>query len=497
LIAQNAGMAAVSGERSRSSALAWALGLGGALACTFTLGLTIALGLFSPQAVVFLIFIASGLLGAIVASREPSNSVGWLMCAGSLAGVMLALPLDYGYLALVVEHGSWPLGGTALWLEAWGWSPLIGMFFSMITLRFPDGRVPPRWRIVDWLAVAGTVVFALSLALAPPSVLSGFQFLSSAQAFQLLAPHIHNPLDLSLPVDLLGQVRLIGLVMILLAGVGSVASVVGRFRRSTGVERLQLKWFAYSGVLVGVGFVYLLVALVFLKQSYGDANLPLDAAAFSLPIAIGIAILRYHLYDIDLIINRTLVYAILTAILGGVYVAGIEFTQRLFVFYTGQRSDTAIVIMVFAVATLFTPVQKWAEGAVERRLGGRSPAERLEMLASSVEEIIRVIDPHRIARWLVDESVRSFEADGGELYLEAHHSTEPFHVAGHITGRPALEVAVRHGHERLGRLLLGHRRKSFYSERDRAAIQRSADVLGEALTVADLGRSSQQQRISR
>lgn len=165
--------------------------------------------------------------------------------------------------------------------------------------------------------------------------------------------------------------------------------------------------------------------------------------------------------------------------------AGIELSQRLFVFYTGSTSETAIVITAFVVATVFTPVQKWVEGFVERRLGGRDAAGRLNALSSNVETIIRVIDPHRIARWIVEESVRAFDADGAALYLEAHDTSRPFHVAGHLTGHPALEVAVRHGQKTLGRLLLGHRRASVYSERDRAAVQRSADVLGEALSVAD------------
>ena len=103
-------------HESRLRTLAWALGLGGAIACALLVGWTVALGLFSPHALTYLTFIAAGLLGALIASREPRNGVGWLMCAASMAAILLYLPLDYGSTALVVEHGSWPLGGVALWL---------------------------------------------------------------------------------------------------------------------------------------------------------------------------------------------------------------------------------------------------------------------------------------------------------------------------------------------------------------------------------------------
>jgi hypothetical protein len=159
------------------------------------------------------------------------------------------------------------------------------------------------------------------------------------------------------------------------------------------------------------------------------------------PPAIGVAILRHRMFDIDLIINRTIVYAIITAILGGLYVAVIELTQRMFVIYTGQRSDTAIVITAFVVATAFTPVQKWAERVVERRLGGRDQAEMLDAFSSSIEAVVRVIDPLLAARRRVEECVGVFEAAGGALYLDSYGHTEPSHTHGHVGGVSAIEVA--------------------------------------------------------
>lgn len=498
MVARSADMAVLSANGSRLPALAWTLGLTGAIGSAFALGATVALGLFSVQDLVYLVFMITGLLGALVASRQPGNSVGWLMCGGSVAGIFFLLPLDYGYTALVVEHGSWPLGGVALWVEAWAWAPLLGMFLPMLTVRFPDGKVPPGWWVVDWLAIAGTVLFAGSLVLASTDTLRGFLPLGQARPYQILSPLIQNPLAATLPPDLLGQVRFAGLLVIVLGFVAAVASLVARFRHARGEVRLQLKWFAYSGVLMAVALVYAPVSLIFFHAQFGDALLPFNAASFALPVAVGIAILRYRLYDIELIINRTLVYATITAILGGIYVAGIELTQRLFVFYTGQKSDTAIVITAFLVATVFTPVQKWVEGVVERRLGGRGPAERLEALTASVEAVTRVIDPHQVARRLVDDAVAAFGAVGGELYLDGYDHARPFHTSGQLGAEHTLEVAVRRAERSLGRLLLGHRRGHVpYSEHDVAVIKRSADALGEALAVGhELGHVHQPKPVS-
>ena len=103
----------------RTRILAWALGLAGAAGCAFALAWTVALGLYVPPALGYLTLMVTGLLGALIASRAPSNSIGWLMCAFSLWGVLLLLPFDYGYTAHVLERGSWPLGAAALWFEAW------------------------------------------------------------------------------------------------------------------------------------------------------------------------------------------------------------------------------------------------------------------------------------------------------------------------------------------------------------------------------------------
>lgn len=490
-------MTAASAGRARTTMLAWALGLAGALACVGGAAVVLAFGVPYVFLVVYLVGVLMGILGALIATREPHNSIGWLMCATSLATSFLHLPVGYAYAALVTQHGAWPLGSVAAWLGAWGWTPVLGLSWPLIAVRFPDGKLPSRSRLVDWLAITGTAIFALGITLEPPDLVLSFIPIPGT-AVTLLSSQFHYPLGISIPERLLGLVHGAGISIIVLGYVAAAASMTVRFRHARGDERLQLKWFAYSGVLIAVTFTYGGVAWNFFGVPLYLALTPVMVAYLTLPVAVGIAILRYRLYDIDLIINRTLVYAAITAILGGVYVAGIELFQRLFVLYTGQKSDTAIVLTAFLVATVFTPVQKWVEGAVERRLGGRGPAEKLEALTASVEAVTRVIDPHQVARRLVEDCVAAFEAVGGALYLDSYDHSKPFHSSGQVGMEHALEVAVRHAERSLGRLLLGHRRGHMpYSEHDRKVIQRSADALGEALAVGhELGHVHEPKPVS-
>jgi hypothetical protein len=187
-------------------------------------------------------------------------------------------------------------------------------------------------------------------------------------------------------------VDLVALPMMLLSGLGAVISVLVRFRRSRGDERQQIKWFAFAAALT---FVWILVIEVFEELLSIEGGVPEAILAFtwasawlvipSIPIATGIAILRYRLYDIDRIINRTLVYGALTATLVALYFGGIVELQRLFVLLAGQQSTLAVVASTLLIAALFTPLRRRIQGFIDRRFYRRKYDARKTLEAFSTK----------------------------------------------------------------------------------------------------------------
>jgi hypothetical protein len=460
-----------------ASAVAWGIGLFSAILLIIAFVYWFWHGILQPLHLGYVTALVTGLVGAIIASQHSRNVIGWWMLMATLCVAVSTVPFNYGYSA-IHDRSTLPFGPFALWLASWLWIPTVGLGYTWILARIPNGRLPRGWKFVDWIAVGGTAILIIGIAFVPGPLYPSFL--------------IDNPYGISSARSALDIMLAVGIALIAAGSVAAYVCVVVRYRTADVHVRQQLKWILLATSIVTLALVYGAVLKIGAGANFTVALTPFAVSMVVLPVAIGVAMHTSGLFDVDLIINRTLVYAILTAILGGLYVAGIELTQRLFVIYTGQKSDTAIVITAFIVATAFTPLQKWVEGVVESTLGGRDAATRLEELSASVEAVTRVIDPHQVARRLLDDAVAGFDAVGGALYLDHHDHANPFHARGHLDGS-VLEVAVRHEERSLGRLLLGHRRGNRpYSDHDRAAIQRSADALGEALAVGhDLGHVRQ------
>jgi hypothetical protein len=226
----------------------------------------------------------------------------------------------------------------------WAFTVLLGItgyLFFLTLLLFPDGRPPsPRWRPVLWLAVAGG---AAEMA---TSAVSDVNFSSSFRA-------LTDPVRLVAPLTTAYGLETTGQVLVLLAG---AASLVARFRRAEPVERLQLKWFTYAAVVVAV------VVLVF--SNLTSNPLPVFEVFFPLiPVAVGVAILKYRLYDIDRIISRTLAYAIVTALLAGVYAGPVLLSTLVL----GLHTPVAVAVATLAAAALFNPVRRRVQRVVDRR----------------------------------------------------------------------------------------------------------------------------------
>ena len=307
----------------------------------------------------FVPFVVFTVVGAVIASRRPTNSIGWLFCVIGLTNILSQFATEYATYALVTQPGSLPGGTVMAWLATnWpadlGWG-LMGLF---VPLLFQTGHLlSPRWRIAAWLAGA-TVTLQV-----------GYFMFRPGRVPLLGHGSVRNPLGLSALSGVGSQLSIAVDLLILAALITAILSLVLRFRRSRGEERAQLKWFAYAAGVLGTLIALSIVNSDTVHNQTVDRLLePLFVLAVcGLPVAAAIAILKYRLYDIDVLINRTLVYGLLTICLGLVYMAGVIGLQALFRVLTGQGSNAAIALSTLAIAALFQPFRRRIQGMIDRR----------------------------------------------------------------------------------------------------------------------------------
>jgi hypothetical protein len=360
-------------------------------------------------------FLAFPMMGALIASRRPPNPIGWIRLAVGNFWMLANLTSGYGtYGLLVARPGSVPFPAAIGSVGEWMWAPALGLLGTYLLLLFPDGRLPSRrWRPMAWSAGAVIVSVSLGTALRPgrltdlgsvrnPFGLEEFPWIASAtQSATLL-----------LPVCMLA----------------AATSLVLRYRRSGGEEREQIKWLAFAALILALGSSSFVIPGILLSDDAGGDN-PLwenhleDAVTLSfvgVPVAVGIGTLRYRLYEIDIIINRALVYGTLTATLVALYFGGIVLLQRLFVALTGQRSTLAVVASTLIIAALFTPLRRRIQSFIDRRFyrskyDARKTLEAfsaklrdetdLEALNSDLVGVVReTMQPTHVSLWLRPET---------------------------------------------------------------------------------------------
>jgi hypothetical protein len=298
--------------------------------------------------------VIDGTVGAIVASRRPENPVGWLVCLYSLAIGTSYFSSEYAIYALQAQPHSLPAGEVLVWISSWMLSITVGLqVFSL--LLFPTGRLPSRrWKWLAWLTVAVTLIGVISSAF------------SSGQ-LDGLGP-IRNPLGMEGFSNVYDVVRSVMFPLLFLA---VASSLFARLRRAVGVERQQLKWLAYAAATFAVGIILLIIpGAIDTPPWFEWAGVAIFVAAGAgIPIAMGIAILRYRLYNIDLIINRTLVYGSLTVTLALVYLCGVAATEAIFRAFAGQEQQTqlAIVASTLIIAALFNPLRHRIQFFIDKR----------------------------------------------------------------------------------------------------------------------------------
>ena len=310
---------------------------------------------FWESLAIALVWFLFPIVGALIASRQPGTAVGWIFCALGLVTVIDDVSAQYAGYALFTAAGSVPGGEVMAWLQSWPWSIQFGLL-AFLVLLFPNGKLPSRrWRPVAWVTAAASVLLAVGMALTPGP-------LGNHEIFHVIA----NPVGIEALAGEVGQA--LGQVVFGLLNISillAITSMVVRFHRARGVERQQLKWFAVAATGLAaafvVNFVYQFVpALQWLRQAAW-----LGALA-GIAVAIGIAILKHRLYDIDLLINRTIVYGGLSAGLGLAYWASVVLLQQALQPFT-QGSELAIIVSTLAVAALFSPARRSMQDVVDRR----------------------------------------------------------------------------------------------------------------------------------
>jgi hypothetical protein len=372
----------------------------------------------------FMSFSVFPVIGALIASKRPRNPIGWICLADGLLWALIFLSEDYSAYGLAIP-GSVPFPVTinAL-LYAWLWVPAVGLLGVYLLLLFPDGRLPSRrWRPLAWLAGAVIVLESVAVFLTPGAL----EDLGRAR----------NPFGLE-GLPWVGDAGDVVLALLPLCMLASAVSLVLRYRRSGGEVRQQIKWIAFAAsfvclmymVVIGGGtIIWLLVAPETPSdlgtQTWWGAlleNVMLLSFA-GVPVAMGFAVLKHRLYDIDIIINRALVYGLLTATLAGVYLGGVIFLQYLFRALTGQESQLAIVASTLAIAALFIPLRRRVQGFVDRRFYRRKydaaktlasfnarlrDETDLDTLVDDVVGVVRqAMQPEHASLWLRPDSMAS------------------------------------------------------------------------------------------
>ncbi|MEX0985581.1 MAG: ATP-binding protein [Actinomycetota bacterium] len=416
---------------------AWPLfGLAGALSLVAIvfLGLswseTLPPGSFGFRGFTLLFVVAFGTVGALIASRHASNSIGWIFLVAALLSSIQELAQEYAVYADASPDRAW--GAVAAWIPAWIWIPGTGAMLFLLLL-FPDGHLlSPRWRWAAWLGALGIVIGVAGLAFAP-GPLENFA-------------SIDNPFG----VDGLAFFGPGGSTALSLYGVAlllAATSIVLRYRRSSGTQRQQLKWLVTSGVFIALTLSFSFVAQYALSIDEGSAYLSLSlvviAAFVSMPVATGIAVLQYRLYDIDLVIKKTVVFALITASLTIVFLGALALTL-------------GGVVGGLLIAVTFGPIRDRARRIADRIVYGRR-ATPYEMLSEFTNRIGDAYAADDVLPEMADVLRRATGADVARVWLKVGGAFRQ--VAGSPDDAPAADafatdgaIEVRHQGETLGAL---------------------------------------------
>ena len=355
-------------------------------------------GGFGFGAVGVITFLAFPAMGLLVVRQQPKNPIGWLLLGIGLNVYLMFSAEDYAAFAVLRHPGALPAGEAATWIAGWIWIPFAVMVILLLPMLFPNGRLlSGRWRIVLLSGFLFGLLAFVGNAFRSGSVSSNY-------------PGLDNPLTLpSGWQPILANLVNVALPFAFVAIAGSIASVVVRYRRADGLQRRQLRWFLLAVVLAMVPFV--------LQGNVPGTYAMLAVTLFIplLPISIAIAVLRYRLYDIDVVINRALVFGALAAFITAVYVAIVVGVGR--VIGTGNRPNLALSILATAVvAVAFQPVREWVQRFANRLVYGKR-ASPYEVMAGFADRMAGTLSVDDVLPKMAEAAARGVGAQAARVTL--------------------------------------------------------------------------------
>ena len=347
-------------------------------------------------------------IGRAIVSRQPHNTIGWLLIAIPLLTLIASTNGSYGTRALTVDPGSLPFGLASAWVDRWILVPVLSAFIPLFLL-YPDGHLPSRrWRFVGVLTFAAPVFTTIAFAVTPGRLTGAMSDIGSAR--------MSNPLGIDALRDSIDAITQVGGFLIFGSAIAALAGLVVRYRRSNAEVRQQIRWLAFVGIAFFVEFgIGMISSAVFGDNEFiGNAMFILLflTLVLGIPIACGIAVLKYHLYDLNLVIRKTVVYALLAGFVTLVYAGVVAALSSL----VGGDSLVLSVVATGIVAGLFQPVRRWATRFADRLVFGRraEPYEVLSRFSDRVGDTYAAEDVlPRLARVIAEGT----GADRVELWL--------------------------------------------------------------------------------
>jgi hypothetical protein len=346
-------------------------------------------------------------VGAVVASRRPDNPIGWTFCAGGFVLSVVVAADSYARVALYASSFTLPGAEYAAWIANWALIPTLLLVATMLFLLFPDGGLASReWGFVAWVAVIASVIVALGQALGRENAGTEYGSLANPLAVGGVVDEV---------VDTLGG---FGFVLLIFCFLASVVVPFVRLSGARGQVRQQIKWFAYASAVMVGGLLVILLGAGSSEFMWNLGWLVGVLGFVFLPVATAIAILKYRLYDIDRIINRTLVYGLLTVILVAVYFGGVTATQAILRTITDRQELPQLVVVgsTLVIAALFNPLRRRIQGFIDRSFYRKKydAAKTLEEfsfklrdetdLGALSEDLVRVVretmQPTHVSLWL-------------------------------------------------------------------------------------------------